>query len=812
MELDFSEVIELVNRTGMLQMNPEPVARDGGRWSLYTGTVRIGAMELIHNVLYLMPGLSRRTELAAGIAALELQDKGNGKGQIVYADVLVDDDRFPSLGRNDQTFGNYVRSGARQFFMSLAKQQLATYLNNIRQLDLRDYVDPSLATVANGHDVGTATNIRQAVLSPLRRPRRDPALSVLVAEPGQGKTYLCRYIAQTAAAMGFIPLLVTSDQWGSMAATDLQSPWKVIVNALQHFEAPIPWADGAEETFVRVAQKTGAFLLIFDAFDEYILRASGSVNATDVLQSFRELALSSSSQILLTSRTAFWESGADEVFSNFREENFAARCFEIKPFDREHAKVYFEQKLDRNATDVASALLLFNRIKNLQKASGVDLAGRGFLVYLIADIFLRTSHTNDSLINETGDAVHPLDWICWNFCMREDRRQSLGLDAATQLLFFEELAEDVVVENGASTNSVTLLLELIGNLDPEAARILAGTDEGQPGKLAYHPLLRRDKDGKWSFSQDQIHFLFLARRIISLVDAGQTAPLQNFLDRIRDLPQLHAEVAGMLLQLSVASGDGIVSLCKISSSLIALENNRSGQLDASCAASIATRLAVLATNELKTKADKRERTVFLIELSGGSGTIAGMQFPDTLVNFDFRGITFRRCRFENVTFIRCEFDVNTRFEACRITGAMLLKSPTLLKATFSPDCSVDAGLRRQLAVGDLEEGNRRYTHQDLRADFELVLQRLLPSDALPPARVTREQLERGRIVISPMRDVIFDAFQRNVFEQIPAAEMSGAEFHLRADVVPAARYHHTNGVFVGGIAVAWEEVRRLLQK
>lgn len=810
MELDFGEVIELVNRTGMLQMNPEPVARDGGRWSLYAGTVRIGAMELIHNVLYLMPGLSRRTELAAGIAALKLQDRGSSKGQIVYADILVDDDRFPSLGRNDQTFGNYVRSGARQFFMSLAKQQLATYLSNIRQLDLRDYVDPSLATVANGHDVGAATNIRQAVLSPLRR--RDPALSVLVAEPGQGKTYLCRYIAQTAATMGFIPLLVTSDQWGSMAATDLQSPWKVIVNALQHFEAPIPWADGAEEIFVRVAQKTGAFLLIFDAFDEYILRASGSVNATDVLQSFRELALSSSSQILLTSRTAFWESGADEVFSSFREEGFTARCFEIKPFDREHAKVYFERKLDGNASGVASALVLFNRIKNLQGDSGVDLAGRGFLVYLIADIFLRTSHSNDTLLNETGDAVHPLDWICWNFCTREDRRQNLGLDAATQLLFFEELAEAVVVENGASTSTVTLLMELIGSIDPEAARMLVGTDEGQPGKLAYHPLLRRDKDAKWSFSQDQIHFLFLARRIISLVGAGQTALLQNFLDRIRDLPQLHAEVAGMLLQLSVASQEGILSLIKISSALIGLENNRSSLMEASCAASIATRLAVLAANELKAKAEKRERTDFLVELSGSNGTIAGMQFPDTLVNFDFRGITFRRCRFENVTFIRCEFDATTRFDACRIIGAILLKSPTLLKATFSPDCNVDAGLRRQLAVGDLEEGNRRYTHQDLRADFELALQRLLPSDALPPTRLTRDQIERGRIVISPMRDVIFDAFRRYVFEQIPTTEGGVPEFHLRADVVPAARYHHTNGVFVGGIAIAWDEIRRLLPK
>lgn len=48
-------------------------------------------------------------------------------------------------------------------------------------------------------------------------------LDVLIAEPGQGKTYLSQYIAQRVARMGKIPLLVSSDQWVNMSESDLGS-------------------------------------------------------------------------------------------------------------------------------------------------------------------------------------------------------------------------------------------------------------------------------------------------------------------------------------------------------------------------------------------------------------------------------------------------------------------------------------------------------------------------------------------------------------------------------------------------------------
>jgi hypothetical protein len=811
MELDFNEVIELVNRAGVLDIDPRPLTNEAGRWSIFSGKVNIGRVRLRHNILYLMPGLSRRTELARAIKAL---DRLKDPAQIVYADVLVEDGRFPSLARHEDD-EKYPRLGAREFFMSLAREQLATYLDNLKlenlkNEDLRDYVDPDLEVVANGHDIGDQTSIRDAILGPIKKYRHDPELSVLIAEPGQGKTYVCRYIAQRAASMGLIPLLVASDQWGNIPTTDLQSLWKVIVNAFQHYGAPIFWADGAEESFVRVAQKTGLFMIIFDAFDEYVLRASGSIAAPDVLNAFRELALSTSSHILLTSRTAFWESGSDEVFAGFRDEEFNARCFKIRPFDKRHARTYFGKRLATKPEYVDPAMAVFADLKRAQREGSVDFAGRGFLVYLIADMFLRGGHASEALDVATGGLDSPLDWVCERFCQREDRRQGLGLSASVQLAVLEELAEAVMAENGASTGTLSLLLEVLAEADAETVKILVGADGEKHGKLAYHPLLRQRPDNRWIFCQDQIHYLFLARRVLSLIQNDSPNPLKRFLDAIRGRQQLQVEVAGMLLQLLLTANTGISHLRAVSAALIEHEPRptASHSQDHSGGASIAARLAVLAISEILPRGDKIERRQLLLDLAGKESIIERMQFSDTLSNLDLRGVTFRHCRFENVTIMRSEFDATTRFENCRFVGVDLLKSPSFVLSSIAANCSVDVGLRRHIVVGTMESGKRRYGLEDLRADMELILLRLLPSDALPPARVSLDQIDRGRIATSPLRDEIIAALRRNVIEEVPSNDKNAPEFHLRRDVVSAVRYHRSNGVFVGGLADAWNEVRQ----
>lgn len=806
MELDFNEVIELVNRAGVLDIHPRPLTNEAGRWSIFSGKVNIGRVRLRHNILYLMPGLSRRTELARAIKAL---DKLNEPAQIVYADVLVEDGRFPSLARHEDD-DRYPRLGAREFFMSLAREQLATYLDNLKNEDLRDYVDPDLEVVANGHDVSDQTSIRDAILGPIKKYRHEPELSVLVAEPGQGKTYVCRYIAQRAAGMGLVPLLVASDQWSNISTTDLQSLWKVIVNAFQHYGAPIFWADGAEESYIRVAQKTGLFMIIFDAFDEYVLRASGSIAAPDVLNAFRELALSTSSHILLTSRTAFWESGSDEVFAGFRDEDFNARCFKIRPFDKRHARTYFEKRLATRREYVDPAMAVFTDLKRAQREGSVDFAGRGFLVYLIADMFLRSGHVSEALDVASGGLDSPLDWVCERFCQREDRRQGLGLSASVQLAVLEELAEAVMAENGASTGTLSLLLEVLADADAEMVKVLTGTDGEKRGKLAYHPLLRQRSDNRWIFCQDQIHYLFLARRVLSLIQTGSPSPLKRFLDVIRGQQQLQVEVAGTLLQLLLTTNSGMARLRAVSAALVEYEPRptTAHSQDHSGGASIAARLAVLAVSEVLPRGEKTERGQLLLDLTGRQSVIERMQFSDTLSNFDLRGITFRHCRFENVTIMRCEFDATTRFEDCRFVSVDLLKSPTFVLSSIAANCSVDVGLRRHIVVGTMESGRRRYGLEDLRADIELILLRLLPSDALPPARISLDQLERGRIATSPLRDEILTALRRNVVEEVFLNDKNASEFHLRKDVISAVRYHRSNGVFVGGLAEAWNEVRQ----
>jgi len=800
MDLDFRELIELVNRTGVLAIGREAVELEAGRWCIFECHVRVGLVNMKLFLLYLMPGLSAREELARAVKALRGRLRESATGQIVYADSLVENKRFPSLTYPEAS-DSIPRQGMRAFFVSLADQQLTVYLASLRGLDMHDYVEPELVTLANG-TAARRVRVKDLIRGHDAENRATPELNVLVAEPGQGKTYLCSYLAQITALKGRIPLLVSSNQWQTMAPGDLQSIFKTILNALQHFNAPIPWTEGAEETFVKVAQKSGSFTLIFDGFDEYVLRRSGNVSAPEVLQSFRDLAVSTSSQILLTSRTAFWEAAGAEVFATFKEDiGLRASVFAIEPFDRKHALKYFERRLDGREDAVNAALSVFDKLKTARSGSGMSLVGRGFLLSLIADLSsrLETAHVEMS----DNPVEKPLDWVCESFCAREDLRLGLGIPARKQLKLFEELAEATAVEAGASTDTFALLLQTVCDFDVEQAAIVLGTDGARAGKLAYHPLLKQRKDHRWVFSENQLYYLFVARRVLSLLAQRRHTVLGNFLDRIRDLRQLHFEIAGFLLYLLAPSTKGFEPFKAVVVELIDIEAD-DGRSPA-CKSSIAASLAILAVNEeLPRGADKLERRQLFQRIIGGP--ISRLHFSDTLTNFNFRGVEFLRCRFENLTFVRCEFDKSTRFVGCRFHGVASLGSKRLGEAVFSPDCTMDPEFRRLLALDAAGAGASRYTVDDLRADVELALVTLLPSETRPPAPITEEELLRGRIGGSPLRNQIIAALRRDILRDDAEAPIKGS-MRLSNTALPAVLFHRANGVFTGPLIELWERLQ-----
>ena len=129
MDLDFKEVLSLINRSGSVEISLTPDAAEGGRWAIFAGHVSVGADRIPYGILYLMPGLSSRDELAQASRALRARGDLQVR-QLVYADSLVDESRFPAVATAANDDG-IRRLGVREFFLSFARQQLNEYVSQL---------------------------------------------------------------------------------------------------------------------------------------------------------------------------------------------------------------------------------------------------------------------------------------------------------------------------------------------------------------------------------------------------------------------------------------------------------------------------------------------------------------------------------------------------------------------------------------------------------------------------------------------------------------------------------------------------------
>ena len=96
-----------------------------------------------------------------------------------------------------------------------------------------------------------------------------------------------------------IPIIIDSTQWQSLTVEDLSSLSKTITHSFRHFNAPIGWIEGHEEEFLIVTLKAGMFRIVFDGFDEYVLRNRGTVRPAEVLEALTKLADPTGARIVI---------------------------------------------------------------------------------------------------------------------------------------------------------------------------------------------------------------------------------------------------------------------------------------------------------------------------------------------------------------------------------------------------------------------------------------------------------------------------------------------------------------------------------
>ena len=729
---DFNEIVGLLNNSRSVSIDASPIASRPGRWALHRGRYKVHTSTIDFEVLYLGSEITHE-----GIDEAYRHFKP-GTTHVVYANSLdsqrrkYHEERF---GRPPDKFWT-----TKAYLQSFIREELDAYLAKLKQLKPQFYIDPQVTTPA-----GTKGKIPNPLLSALKSPRFEDetaeGLIVLLGEPGQGKTYMSQYLVSELAESPLIPIYINAAQWESMSREHLSSLQKTIAHSFRYFEAAIAWVEGQEEQFLRTTLRADLFRIVFDGFDEYILRNEGRVGVAEALDELTNLAKSTGARILITSRSSFWESNVEE--EHFVGETRAA-VYRILPFDTQHAKNYFGRRFDQ-VVKVNKA----SGIYSMLAAGNPEFVGRGFVLKLVGDLVEQPAQT-PQLANQPGAAMR---WLVEAFCERESLRQKLPLNASEQLRVLETFAAEVA--KGATPDSDALevcISEVSPHLSsPDRRRCLE--------RMEPHPLLPKDADqDRWVWSQEQIGNVFLAQWVCENAGDGQSgqAQLRDFLKKQKLTPGEMSDLASMIVDLA-AERRGSLTTEAFFTQVVGqiLDAARAGTDAVSRdGRTLATTMAMKAVDRyVKAGSSHDERAQLLQSVLQGP-PLAGLAFTGTIGRMNFSGFTFKDCRFDRVMWANVKLDERTVFENCHFVGGLAERTTGLGLSTFQ-SCTWDAEAEAMIRSAQTREGGRKYTSEDLRTDIGRIVSKFMNRSGFLQT-VEARNLRRGPIRGSKFADASVD--------------------------------------------------------
>jgi NACHT domain len=784
--IDFKDIAKLLNFSRTTNIDLAPIAEKDLKWSIHRGSHNIHTSSYPFHVLYIKSAATL-DDIKGGLREISKYPDRH----IVFPESMEKRAaKSPDIERMLQSEKHVFN--AKEYLVSFITEELHTYLGKVTEQSPRDYIDPFVEVPA-----GFSRKIPNPVLSFLLDPPTEnlASLGIVLAEAGQGKTYMSRHLVSriSTSDRGLVPLMVDSSQWQSMTMDDQRSLAKTIAHSFRHFGSAIGWLDGHEEEFLDATLKADVFRIVFDGFDEYILRNRGLVQPIEVLDALAGLAAKTGTRIVITSRTSFWNTNIPQPELEAFLDRSKSYLFKLLPFDLEHAKKYFDHRLPAN--QAAEAVKIYGDLR--QKHS--SFMGRGFVLSLISDL---ASESNRD-VSRLG-TNQPLKWLTESLCQREVLRQKLPLTSEDQMSILRMFAMEVAEGGAGNTELLDLCISIVRPTLDSSSHIT--TIE----KLKSHPLIERDctQANTWTFKQEQVRVLLLADQILN----WPSERIATFVVKARLDPGLWQDLGTMLVDMLLKEFPSDVAQEKITSLIRSMCSGGTPGAEYVPTIDDGSRLAgivALTTIDrvLPRGTARDERAAMLLSICGGS-SIRNIAFLGTVASFDFRGFDFEHCRFERVGWANCKFDENTSFNACQFFGGVVAAHSEGLGRVSTPDCRFDPDAEAILNSERIREGCKKYCSEDLRSDIRFVIQRFIIKGGLGLRPVEASTLTRGAISASRYRDEIIAALSSYVLEE---RHISGAGFaiHVRSDAAEAVKFYAANNVFVGPLREAFD---RLIEK
>ncbi|MCK9986105.1 MAG: hypothetical protein AzoDbin1_02577 [Azoarcus sp.] len=777
--LSFEEVTRLVNLTRTTSISDKPRA-EGSGWRLYDGRYKVHAAEMPFEVLYLE---SKATQQNGIDAKLRLSGKSNV--HVVYAE---------SVGFKPKALFESVALclSIKDYLKSFIGSELDEYRTQLIARAPKDFVPPQLILPSS------ITSI--AAQYPLERFFTDPpgaegsaasSCAVLLAAPGQGKTFMAEFlVSMIAKKNSYVPLYVSSAQWTTMRVGDLSSIAKTITNSFSYFQAQIGWLHGYEEQFLRTTLKAGHFCIVFDGFDEYILRNNGAVTALDVLQTLKQLADDTDSRLLVTSRTTFWHADVENSGDNGTEIGRSYLNFELMPFDVSHAEKYFKLRMKDNDDAIRIAKKLFEKLRS----ANADFAGKGFTLKLIGDIAENKPSVDTAIVG------HPGVWLLEQICEREQLRQNLPLNSEQQLLGLRYTASQQLKSGRLTEEEVQLGIEMAApQLDPQAVQNCVQ-------RLGSHPLIERREE--WKFTQDQVRILLVASHLLAEIKSDKNLAEIEEISRFGDVPaQDVADIAeaiiDLIMQAPVPESAQLNHVIRALAAHSCVGGRLPENKDFSRRLTVQVILAIVERRAGR-GSTREERASVIEELMEGR-VVSGLVFGPSIPRINFSGFTFENCVFDNVQWQYCKFDETTVFTGCRFLGGGESYCDGLDLAEIREYVADEAG--SEFIEGlQIQSGRRIYSADNLRNDIRAIIRKFVSPDGLHFKSVSEVHVTSGSVSRSRHKDEIMRELCRCNINEHEISGVSSKGYHVRDDAKEAVRFMAVNNSLSGVLAGVFERL------
>lgn len=784
--IEFREVAELINCTRSTTIDLSNPQRDEGGWTFYKGETRVHLHRASYGVLALHADCTKDAMDRAFRQVFVPKET-----QVVYA---------ASLGNRLKYHHELFKEAAgrwdlRSYLASFIREELEGYLGKIRGLVAADFIEPD---VNLSEQLGGSSD-ESPLYQFMAGPRADTdagSLAVVLADPGQGKTYLSRNLVgrlagkQRSGVPGFVPILIEAAQWTTLTQHELEDLTRTITHSFEFFGAPIPWITGHEDRFLHVALKADLIRIVFDGLDEYLLHTSSTHQPLDVIDALLDLARTDGARVMVTSRSTYWRANVEQAGVGLANRSGVILA-EIRPFDSRQAYRYFAQRLPilkqvSHATSVHSTLL---------KQSG-ELAGRGFVLSLIADLVSREGHSH---VAPRPDQ-EALPWLLEAMCEREQERQKLVLTAADQLSILRQFARECALKQYPDTSLLDIMIAI------ERPDLQIAERETCIARLQSHPLIElTSSTSTWKFRQEQVEVYFIALAITE----STGVELQKFVARMKLSPSRRQDVAARIVETLSRRGesDGIVAVSALLAAITAAEGPRAALGMTGEGRRLAGTIALAAldrtTPGVATKAERGSR---LRSLFGGS-VIRGVTFEGAMSKLDMRGTTFEACVFEDIAWSHCQFDGGTTFQGCAISGGVSPQYCTGFGELDLSDCELDAEARNWINDIQVSEGATAYTSEHLKRDIGHLLVKFVNRAGIGLKTISVSDLRRGPIASSPKRDAVADAFIHRILQHHHLSGRPDGGYNVSPTAVDAMKFWANNNVLTGPLASLYEELR-----